>query len=242
MSTLDLLRNSYTYLLHEADQQQQDDDQNQDPNAAQPATDQNADAANTEAQEPEEPEGYETTPQQTPANAQEVQNKNAPSSLTLADGTDTNIPVNTQDVSDTTGDGEPNPNHEDLEPKEGEANIAFEDGDFKVQQQTPAGQAALNSMNQTVLPLCEKALIELLGNSGAYHREDLSAVQTGNKIDADITYHCDLYIGNDIDPASVTRDQNYIYNTIKVIPGLTIRQVRIDTSKGDIHVDVSLGA
>ena len=53
-------------------------------------------------------------------------------------------------------------------------------------------------------------------------------------------YHVDLMIGTDVDPQAVKHDTDYIINTIKPTPNMTIRNCQIDTQSGDIIIGVTL--
>ncbi len=127
-----------------------------------------------------------------------------------------------------------------IPPEEGECKIKFEKGEFSVGNMSPAVESKAQVVNNTILPLIEKAFIEGTGNSGTYRRLECNAVETNGKIDVDLVYHIDNFIGNDIDEASIIHDQNYIYNTIKVVPGINIRNIKIDTTTGNINIGVSL--
>lgn len=165
-----------------------------------------------------------------PVNAQAADDNFRPSSLQNSDtGTSTGVQKDSNLVA---------PN--ELPAKEGECSIKFENGEFSVGQMSPEVESKAKVMNNTILPLVEKAFIEGTGNSGTYRRLECNATETNGKIDLDLVYHIDSFIGTDIDDASVIHDQNYIYNTIKVVPGIFIREVKIDTSTGNIKIGISL--
>lgn len=165
-----------------------------------------------------------------PINAQAADDNFKPSSLQNdTTGTSTGVQKDSNLVA---------PN--ELPAKEGECSIKFENGEFSVGQMSPEVESKAKVMNNTILPLVEKAFIEGTGNSGTYRRVECNATETNGKIDLDLVYHIDSFIGNDINNASVIHDQNYIYNTIKVVPGIFIREVKIDTSTGNIKIGISL--
>lgn len=213
--------------LYEADQQQEDE---QDPNAQQ----------HQQEEDPNADKGYEPTEQQTPANAQAKVDDEAenPGTLQLADGTDTDIQKDSNDVEDSRPDEVP--------PPEGETEIKFENGNFDGLDQSSQKYAELvQNVEQTFVPLCEKALIELLGNNQAYRRVEFNAVPNMNgqnsfKIDVDLKYHVDLMIGTDVDPQAVQHDTAYILSTIKPTPGMQVRQCKIDTQTGDVIIGVTI--
>lgn len=227
--------NKYRMMLNEADEEQQQED---------PSTD-NGDSAETQDQQPsqetEKPEGEEPTDKVTPANAQAVQDDAAlnPGTLHVADGTDTGVEINSTIVDNPeVGDGE-------VPPKEGEIDLKFEKGNFNAIEQSSQKYAELvQTVEQTLVPLCEKAFIELLGNSAAYKRQEFNAVPNMNgqqfKIDVDMIYHTDKYIATDVAENLIQQDQNYIINTIKPTPGISVRNVKIDCQTGDISIGVTI--
>jgi hypothetical protein len=99
-------------------------------------------------------------------------------------------------------------------------------------------------VTRTFLPLVEKALIELLGNSSSYIRDSFvyNITVSNNQIvyDVSMTYSVSLFIGTDIDKAAVAHDQKYIADTISVVPGIRIKNVAIDTSTGLVSISVEI--
>lgn len=221
---------NYRNKLHilEADQNLQDEEQKKQ--------------AQQQQQEPEDPnadKGYEVTDKQTPANAQANVDDKAedPGTLQLADGTDTEIQKDSNKVEQSAPDEVP--------PPEGEIDIKFERGNFDQLEGSAQEYAQLlQNVEQTFVPLVEKALIELLGNNQAYRGVEFTGTPALNgnqlKIDVDMKYHVDLMIGTDVDPQAVKHDTDYIINTIKPTPNMTIRNCQIDTQSGDISIGVTL--
>ncbi len=213
----------------EADQNLQDEEQKKQ-------------AQQQQQEQPEDPnkdKGYEVTDKQTPANAQANVDDKAedPGTLQLADGTDTEIKRDSNPVEQSAPDEVP--------PPEGEIDIKFERGNFDQLEGSAQEYAQLlQNVEQTFVPLVEKALIELLGNNQAYRRVEFTGVPVLNgnqlKIDVDMKYHVDLMIGTDVDPQAVKHDTDYIINTIKPTPNMTIRNCQIDTQSGDISIGVTL--
>ncbi len=222
---------NYRNKLHilEADQNLQDEEQKKQ-------------AQQQQQEQPEDPnkdKGYEVTDKQTPANAQANVDDKAedPGTLQLADGTDTEIQRDSNTVEQSAPDEVP--------PPEGEIDIKFERGNFDQLEGSAQEYAQLlQNVEQTFVPLVEKALIELLGNNQAYRRVEFTGVPVLNgnqlKIDVDMKYHVDLMIGTDVDPQAVKHDTDYIINTIKPTPNMTIRNCQIDTQSGDISIGVTL--
>ena len=157
----------------------------------------------------------------------------APKNLTLNDGTQTSIAVDSGDPNvDTNQDEE---NYE----------VTFEKGNWDTFTQSAQEYSQkVTVIRQTLVPLIEKSLIELLETSGAYDRqsfESSASFQNGEfRVTAELHYQVDLWIGTDFDPEAVQHDQGYIYQTISVVPGIRIESVKIDTSEGDLQIIASV--
>jgi hypothetical protein len=130
-------------------------------------------------------------------------------------------------------------------PEDGTAEIVFNKGNLNTIQgslKTLLRKPAL--VTRTFLPLVEKALIELLGNSSSYTRDSFvyNITVSNNQIvyDVSMTYSVSLFIGTDIDKAAVAHDQKYIADTISVVPGIRIKNVAIDTSTGLVSISVEI--
>lgn len=223
------------YRIKEADEQPQDESDNKDDKEEklQNAENQIDNENNpTEEENPVEEKQNEvkTNITSAPLNAHSADDNFKPSSL---QDPHNEVSTGIQKDSNLVAPNE-------ITPKEGECKIKFEKGEFSVGQMSPAVESKAKVMNNTILPLIEKAFIEGTGNSGTYRRLECNAIETNGKIDLDVVYHIDSFIGNDIDNASIVHDQNYIYNTIKVVPGINIRKVEIDTTTGNINIGVSL--
>lgn len=224
-----LSENLSFYRIKEADEVPQDDDDKQEENAEEQIESEN-NIADEENPVEEKQDEVKTNITSAPINAQSADDNFKPSSL---QNPNTETSTGLQKDSNLVA-----PNK--IAPQEGECKIKFEKGEFSVGKMSPAVESKAKVMNNTILPLIEKAFIEGTGNSGTYRRLECNAVETNGKIDMDLVYHIDSFIGNDIDEASVIHDQNYIYNTIKVVPGINIRNVKIDTTTGNINIGISL--
>lgn len=222
------------YRIKEADTQpQSDDDDENDEEKLQKAEDQVESENNTTEEEnpaEEKQDEVKTNITSAPLNAHSADDNFKPSSL---QDPHNEVSTGIQKDSNLVAPNE-------IAPQEGECKIKFEKGEFSVGKMSPAVASKAKVMNNTILPLIEKAFIEGTGNSGTYRRLECNAVETNGKIDMDLVYHIDSFIGNDIDEASVIHDQNYIYNTIKVVPGINIRNIKIDTTTGNINIGISL--
>lgn len=158
---------------------------------------------------------------------------NAPKNLTLNDGTTTNIAVDSADQQ-----GSIDADNERYE-------VTFEKGNWDTFSQSAMMYSQkVTTMRQTVVPLVEKALIELLENSGAYDRTsfDFDANSNNGKfqVTAEMHYQVDLWLGTDFEPQAVQHDSGYIYQTLIQIPGIDVKSVNIDTKTGDVQIIVSI--
>lgn len=158
---------------------------------------------------------------------------NAPKNLTLNDGTQTHIATDSEDQI-----GEVDQDEENYE-------VTFEKGNWNLFSQSAQQYSQkVTTIRQTLVPLVEKALIELLETSGAYDRTSFvsSAFFQNNdfRVVAEMHYTVDLWLGNDFTEESIAQDQGYIYQTISAVPGIQIESVKIDTSKGDVQIIASV--
>ena len=157
----------------------------------------------------------------------------APKNLTLNDGTQTHIAVDSEDQV-----GEVDQDKDNYE-------VTFEKGNWDLFTQSAQQYSQkVTVIRQTLVPLVEKALIELLETSGAYDRESFVSYAIFQndefRVVAEMHYTVDLWLGEGFQEDAVKQDQGYIYQTISVIPGIQIESVNIDTSKGDLQVIASV--
>lgn len=157
----------------------------------------------------------------------------APKNLTLNDGTQTHVAVDSEDQI-----GEVDQDEENYE-------VTFEKGNWDLFTQSAQQYSQkVTTIRQTLVPLVEKALIELLETSGAYDRTSFvsSAFFQNNdfRVVAEMHYTVDLWLGEGFQPDAVAQDQGYIYQTISAVPGIQIESVKIDTSKGDVQIIASV--
>lgn len=158
---------------------------------------------------------------------------NTPKNLVLNDGTETHIAT---DSSHQKGD---------VDQDEDNYEITFEKGNWSLfSQSAKLYSQKVTIIRQTLAPLIEKALIELLETSGAYDRKSFNSsayfINDDFRVIAEFHYQVDLWIGTDFDPASVEHDQGYIYQTIAVIPSIKIETIKIDTDSGDLTIIASV--
>ena len=152
--------------------------------------------------------------------------------LRLDDGTGTGVSIDTQ-------------TQESPIKEHGNAKIEFEKGNYdKVFGSIQEYSTKVNSIRQTVLPLVEKALIELFQYSTAYERVvcNINPVFTDAKISFNINaqYNAESWIDQDADINDVKHDQDYIIKTLSVVPGINIASVEIDTNTGNLMVNLTI--
>lgn len=183
-------------------------------------------------------EGTETEPVDSEKEIDKLSNNvsrgfSAPKNLTLNDGTQTHIAVDSEDQI-----GEVDQDEENYE-------ITFEKGNWDLFTQSAQQYSQkVTIIRQTLVPLVEKALIELLETSGAYDRTSFvsSAFFQNNdfRVVAELHYTVDLWLGEGFQQDAINQDQGYIYQTISAVPGIRIESVLIDTSKGDVQIIASV--
>lgn len=128
---------------------------------------------------------------------------------------------------------------------DGNVNITFEQGNLSQLQSSIRDMIKKPGIiERTFLPLVEKALIELLGSSSSYRRTsfnfNISLINNTILYNIVAIYSVDLFIGTDIEQAAVQHDENYIKDTIAVVPGIKIREIKIDTSTGLVKITVAI--
>lgn len=160
--------------------------------------------------------------------------QNVPKDLVLNDGTSTNTSVDS------------NTQTEPLDQDKKDFLFQFGEGNFDEFSETAKEYSqSVTSVIHTLVPLCEKALIELFGNSSLYKRELFDAKTSVNNnttsIDVNLRYKANTWIGNDIPYAAIQADKQHIINTISVVPGITVKQVNIDSNTGNLDISVNIG-
>lgn len=158
-------------------------------------------------------------------NPQPAQNN----TLQLADGTDSGISV------DATKQ------QEDLDPN-GIATIKFEKGNYSQLSQIPSKiTEKISVINQTILPLINVALIELLGNNNAYQAEQfLSTFSLENNnptFNVETIFKANGWIGNDVVQSAIAKDAEYILNRINVVKGVHYTKCEINCGDGTLSVN-----
>ena len=148
--------------------------------------------------------------------------------LQLADGTDTQVAQDSSLQFDAI-----NP--------EGEASISFESGNFNQLTQMPQQiMTKITTIQRTIMPLAEVALIELLGNNKAFKGESFNAVfnmlDNTPKFECNATYSVELFIGTDIEQADIQHDAKYILDRLRAVPNVQWNQCSIDCTDGKVRL------
>jgi hypothetical protein len=190
-------------------------------------------------EEGQEPDPYEESlPKQESGNPEDV------SSLPLKDEKEVEVLGEGEIPQDTSGiqDGEYGP----LKP-EGEVDIQFEQGNFSQLRDLPEVIADKTTMvTQTLEPLIEKALIELLGSSSMFKREagNISFGPDDNgqvTLSGVLTYICTFWIGTEVDPNDIKHDSSYVLGTLQPIADkVKFTECSIDTADGRLKVGFTL--
>jgi hypothetical protein len=119
----------------------------------------------------------------------------------------------------------------------GNANIQFKQGNFATVKGLPKVTAdKVAEFTQTLLPLVEVALIELLGSSNLYERtlaQCFPSFDNTGKISIEFTlqYGVSNFIGSDITNDAIQHDANYILDKIKPV-GANITKCEINCGDG----------
>lgn len=125
--------------------------------------------------------------------------------------------------------------------------IAFEEGNYA--DFVKLGQKFTNGcllVSNTLIPLIEAALIELLGNTSAYQRQ--SATITPKLIGLSpvfsfsLDYRVSFWIGTDIPKDAVLKDATYVLDKVSAIKSAKIEECKIDTATGVLSLSGDIGA
>lgn len=168
-------------------------------------------------------------------NTNVLKNMNVPKNLVLDDGTETKVAQDSNQGNVDVGQDEDNAYV-----------ISYKHGNWDYFTKSAKDfSEKVTTIRQTITPLLEKALIELIGNSGAYDRSAFNATagleDDKFRVSAEFHYQVNLYIvSDDDDKAKVMHDQGYIYQTLSQVPGINISSTKIDTDTGDVTVIVSI--
>jgi hypothetical protein len=147
----------------------------------------------------------------------------------IADG---QIPATAEGI--TTGAFDP------LNPQ-GYADLSFKSGNINaLNSEVEALQQKASLVQQTFIPLVEKAMIELLGSNNLYRREvgntQVSYDNGQPAISGTLVYSVALWIGLEVEHADIQHDSEYVLNTIKVCEGVKVTKCQIDTKEGTLTI------
>jgi hypothetical protein len=122
----------------------------------------------------------------------------------------------------------------------GQEQIVFNQGNFnQVMGYPKLVTDKVASLTQTLVPLIEISLIELLGSSQLYRRETgqcaISFQNNQLSISFTFIYIVNNFIGTDIDQESISHDANYILNKIRPT-NANITKCSVDTGNGEVIV------
>lgn len=150
--------------------------------------------------------------------------------LELADGTDSDVALDSSLQYDAIN-------------AEGDAQISFQNGNFGQLTALPqkAGEK-INTIQKTIVPLVEVALIELLGNNKAYKEMSFNSnftVSDNNEpqFEVHMTYGVELFIGTDIAQEDIAQDAKYILDRVSVVPNVNWTKCEIDCTSGEVNID-----
>lgn len=225
--------------------QEEDPNAQQDPNAA------GGDEAT--AEEPENPVAAEVDPNVQSDEQVELNNDlqqgeaplKMPSSAPIPNGGGLAVnsqgePLQLNDGTDTQVAQDSSLQFDAINP-EGEASIKFESGNFSQLAQMPQQiMAKIATIQKTIMPLAEVALIELLGNNKAFKGENFNAVfnmlDNEPKFECSATYSVELFIGTDIEQADIQHDAKYILDRLQAVPGVQWNTCSIDCTSGKVNL------
>jgi hypothetical protein len=209
-------------------------EEEEDPNAA---PQENAEAAPEESPEP-------VVPPETPV--EKTDPNRATSHPTPVD----ELPLEDEKEVEVIGEGQIPQDSSGIEEgkfdelnAQGNIDISFEAGNFDKLEDLPTLISdKVELINHTFEPLIEKALIELLGSSSMYKRNEGNVQIEQNEngtfmITGNFIYQVSLWIGNDIDQEDISHDANYILNTLKPISDkIKITECAIDCGSGSLTI------
>lgn len=225
--------------------QEEDPNAQQDPNAA------GGDEA--AAEEPENPVAAEVDPNVQSDEQVELNNDlqqgeaplKMPSSAPIPNGGGPAInaqgdPLQLNDGTDTQVAQDSSLQFDAINP-EGEASIKFESGNFSQLAQMPQQiMTKIATIQKTIMPLAEVALIELLGNNKAFKGENFNAVfnmlDNEPKFECNATYSVELFIGTDIEQADIQHDAKYILDRLQAVPNVQWNTCSIDCTSGKVNL------
>lgn len=128
----------------------------------------------------------------------------------------------------------------------GKTVLSFEKGNFNVLNSLPQLVSSKTSqITQTLIPIIEVALIELLGSNTMYRRslaQFFPAFDVQGKLNIEFVfnYTVESFIGQDIPVESIQNDANYILQKLQMFKEASITKCEINCNDGLVTIKGSL--
>ena len=150
--------------------------------------------------------------------------------LILNDGTETDVKVDSEfQKSPIDVNGQP-----DL--------FGFQQSNIsQIEQQYNNIADKIDIVKRTLIPLVDKAFIELIGNNKAAQKQIFNVtIGENGLLDVQLVYLVQEFIVQDIQPQYVQSDEAYIKNTLSVMQNVTFRTIKIDTTSGKVIIQCTM--
>ena len=150
--------------------------------------------------------------------------------LILNDGTETDVKVDSEfQKSPIDVNGQP-----DL--------FGFQQSNIsQIEQQYNNIADKIDIVKRTLIPLVDKAFIELIGNNKAAQKQVFNVtIGENGLLDVQLVYLVQEFIVQDIQPQYVQSDEAYIKNTLSVMKNVTFRNIKIDTTSGKVIIQCTM--
>jgi hypothetical protein len=150
--------------------------------------------------------------------------------LILNDGTETDVKVDSEfQKSPIDVNGQP-----DL--------FGFQQSNIsQIEQQYNNIADKIDIVKRTLIPLVDKAFIELIGNNKAAQKQVFNVtIGENGLLDVQLVYLVQEFIVQDIQPQYVQSDETYIRNTLSVMKNVTFRTIKIDTTSGKVIIQCTM--
>lgn len=150
--------------------------------------------------------------------------------LILNDGTETDVKVDSEfQKSPIDVNGQP-----DL--------FGFQQSNIsQIEQQYNNIADKIDIVKRTLIPLVDKAFIELIGNNKAAQKQVFNiTIGENGLLDVQLVYLVQEFIVQDIQPQYVQSDEAYIKNTLSVMQNVTFRTIKIDTTSGKVIIQCTM--
>jgi hypothetical protein len=127
----------------------------------------------------------------------------------------------------------------------GNVDIVFKQGNLNQLSSIPqAITQKVTLVTNTLIPLVEKALIELLGASSMYERTSAttstSLENNTAQISGTLVYTVTMWIGLEVEYDAIAHDSQYVMNTLAVLQEVKITKCEIDVTEGTLTVSFTL--